>query len=310
MLGTRLPRETKAGWLIHAPAKLNVYLDVLPQRPDGFHNLRTLLCPVRLGDSLLIRPTEEGESRIALSVHSCLPSGGLPRSEAEPAPADDTNLVVRALRALWQVCGVAPSCAVTLWKRIPSQAGLGGGSSDAAAALLAANHIWRLGLSIAELERVAAHVGSDVPGLLHRRATLCEGRGAAVTPARIPSGMACVIAKPPVGLSTAEVFRHCEPSDGNARSDWSAALLEALRRGAWEELPRLMTNRLQPTAQRLCRAIAQLEKLFSRFPFVTHQMTGSGSAFFGLCRNHRQAARAAAWLRGQRVGWVAATSTC
>lgn len=302
MQGALPVRETKAGWLVQAPAKVNLHLEVLGKRADGFHALRTLLCPVRWGDTLLLKPVPGEEGRIDLSVHDCLP-GEL----AGDTPSDDTNLVVQALRAIWRSCGATFNCSVRLWKRVPPQAGLGGGSSDAAAALVAANRIWRLGLSTEKLIDIAAQVGSDIPGLLFRHATLCEGRGERVTPAPVPGGIPVVIAKLRGGLSTAEVFGQYRAEDREEPKSQIQSLLQALRQGKLQELPRLMANQLQAAAQRVSDSLSELSDLFSRLPFAVHQLTGSGSAWFGFCHNHRQAARAAASLRGQGVPWAIAT---
>lgn len=305
MVGAMLPRETRSGWLIHAPAKLNVYLNVLGKRPDGYHDIETLICPVRVFDTLLIEPTRDATpGSVALSVDR---SGA--RGVADDTPADDDNLVVRALRALWSACGVAASCRVRLVKRIPTQAGLGGGSSDAAAALVAANRVWRLGFGVAELERVASQVGSDVPGLVHGQPVVCRGRGERVEPAAIPAGVPCVIVRPEAGLSTAAVYRRCE---GDMAPDPSrlTSLQEAWRAGRLDRLRGLMSNALQPAAESLSHVIGAVRTMFSEAPFVAHQMTGSGSAYFGVCSSDRHARRIAAWLRSQRVGWVRATSTC
>lgn len=302
----RLPFETKSGWFIRAPAKLNVYLDVLGRRADGFHDIRTLLTPVRLYDDLFIKPygADITPGAVDLCVHS-----GLPAGVSDPAPVDDSNLVTRALRALWDSVGVRAACQVRLVKRIPSQAGLGGGSSDAAAALLAANHAWNLGLGVRELEEVAARVGSDVPGLLHPRATLCEGRGERVTPIELPAGLPVVIAKTTGGLSTAQVYQECR-SCRQGEVPTVENVIAAFSSGIWEGISRGMTNRLQAAALRLSTGVERLRELFSRLPLVAHQMTGSGSAYFGICRSWKQASSAAAWLRSQHVPWVMATATC
>ncbi|TWT78519.1 4-diphosphocytidyl-2-C-methyl-D-erythritol kinase [Posidoniimonas polymericola] len=302
MQGMRIPRESPAGWLIEAPAKLNVYLDVLPRRPDGFHGIRTLLCPVRLSDTLCLRPDNalRGEVRLTIRSHH--------RSiDASQVPTDDRNLVTRALRGVWAARRLEAGCHVTIEKRIPSQAGLGGGSSDAAAAIVAANHLWDLRLTPEEALSVAAAVGSDVPGQLSGTANLCEGRGEQVTPAPIPAGVPCVIAKPAAGLSTAEVFSRCTPGEADGGS--VTKLLAALRHGRWQKLPSLVSNQLQAAAMELCDELRMLAAAFHQFPFVAHQMTGSGAAYFGVCRSHQQALQAVAWLRARQAAWAVATCT-
>lgn len=303
MTGTHLARETLSGWVIQAPAKLNVLLDVLPKRLDGYHGIRTLLCPMRIGDTLRLKLLKGNEGRIRLRVVD-----RLPRAVSSPVPLGETNLVTRALRAIFARCNAQPNCEVTLTKRVPSQAGLGGGSSDAAAALLAANRAWGFQLSTDQLIETAAQVGSDVPALLFRRATWCEGRGEVVSPAAVPAGIPVLIAKPHQGLSTADVFRDCvpaEPSD-NGRL---MSLLTLLRQGRLQQASRLMTNQLQAPAEKLCGELSRLLALLRECGAVACQMTGSGSACFALCHNHTHAARAASWLKSRGVAWTVATST-
>ena len=303
MQGMRVPRESPAGWVISAPAKLNVLLDVLPRRPDGFHGIRTLLCPIKLSDTLVVRPTNANDGSVNLTVRSL-------DAAIDPAgvPTGDSNLICRALRAAWRRRDLAASCEVEVHKRTPSQAGLGGGSGDAAAAIVAANQLWALGLTEQEMLAAAAEVGSDVPGQLSGGANLCEGRGELVTPTPVPAGVPLVIAKPGAGLSTADVFRRCRPG-ASSPTHAPAALASALWSGDWRKTAQLMTNHLQAAAMELCEDLRKVAGLFDRLPLVAHQMTGSGAAYFGVCRSHQQAKQSAAWLRSQGVAWAVATGT-
>ncbi len=158
---------------LEAPAKVNAGLRVLGRRPDGYHDLETVIVPVSLCDMLTVH-ADAGAGFRTLSLS--LEVGG----DAEVAgrvPVDETNLVLRAPRARPPHAGVRGFAEFHLEKRIPAAAGLGGGSSDAAAALLALNQAWRLGLRARALLEVAAKVGSDVPALLARRPVRVSGRG-------------------------------------------------------------------------------------------------------------------------------------
>src|SRR5688500_12912001 len=152
-MGLRMyPRKMGTAWEIFAPAKLNLYLDVLGRRNDGFHELETLMAPIRLYDHLRWEPRDSaGSSAFSLGYHSTTST-----QFQAVAPADTSNLVWRAIDLLAKSAGVNPTGQVTLTKRIPAQAGLGGGSSDAAAALLLANAAWGLGYSQNQLSGLAA----------------------------------------------------------------------------------------------------------------------------------------------------------
>lgn len=305
MPGRLAARETPTGWRVHAPAKVNLSLEVLAKRPDGFHEVRTLLCPLRLGDSLLLKAIPGRDRAIRLAIRTTLPHAVCP-----PPPADESNLVVRVLRQLQQATGCDAGCDVTLIKRTPSQAGLGGGSSDAAAALVAANAAWQLGLSTGRMVEIAAHVGSDVPALLMRDASYCGGRGERLTPMPIPSGLPVVLAKAGEGLATAKVFSHWRSAGADVVEDRAGRIAQSLWQGDWQQSAQLMTNHLQPIAAGISASLRRMTHLFDQLSLITWQMTGSGAALMGLCRSQAHAARAAAWLRNRGVTWTAATCTC
>src|SRR5437016_10219566 len=158
-----------------AHAKLNVFLRVLGRRADGYHEIESLIVPVSLADDVTVRLDPE----LRLSVRGEL---------ADSVPLDEDNLVVRAARVLAATGGVDAGADIELEKRIPVAAGLGGGSADAAAALLALNELWGCGLEAGELLACGAKVGSDVPALLAGRPVLARGRGEGVEPAEAAPG--------------------------------------------------------------------------------------------------------------------------
>jgi len=168
-------RQNESSWTVPAPAKLNLFLDVLGRRPDGYHELETLLVSVRLYDALTFSASEPDTRReaggISLRVSSqpILPSSLEPQ---EPIPTGPENLVIRALNLLRERSGCALGANVHLIKRIPAAAGLGGGSSDAAAALKAGNRGWGIGWSRDRLADLASELGSDVPFFLESGAAI------------------------------------------------------------------------------------------------------------------------------------------
>ncbi|MBM4094302.1 MAG: 4-(cytidine 5'-diphospho)-2-C-methyl-D-erythritol kinase, partial [Planctomycetes bacterium] len=183
--------------------------------------------------------------------------------------------------------------------------GLGGASTDAAAALVAANLGWRLGWSRAELAGIAAELGSDIPFFLGSGAALCRGRGERIEPVSLPASLPLVVVRPPEGLSTAQVYGRCRPAEDRAQAE---PLVAALQRGRLDVAARHMFNRLQAAAEQLTPWVGRLRSAFSRLDCLGHQMSGSGTSYFGICRHARHARRVAARLRSERLGFVAVAS--
>jgi 4-diphosphocytidyl-2-C-methyl-D-erythritol kinase len=304
---TVLFRETSPGVMQgEAPAKVNLYLRVLAKRPDGFHDLETVMVKVRdLVDSLRFERLESNELR--LTVQSEYPAALGPIE----IPATSENLVLRAA-ALLQNAAVSPDLAVrgvaiTLIKRIPPAAGLGGGSSDAALTLAALNQLWGLNFSADRLWELAAQLGSDVPFFLaETAAVLCTGRGEVLTPLPSREPLPLVIARPRSGLSTPAVYRACRPEpERPSVADWL---------GVWESqgsaaAAHRLLNSLQAPAEGLNPEVGDLRQRFDREGLVAHQMTGSGSAYFGVCASASEARRVAQTLRQGGVPWVVDTWT-
>lgn len=199
-----------------------------------------------------------------------------------------------------------------LRKRIPMKAGLGGGSSDAAAALLAANAAWGLHWSLNQLADLGAEIGSDVPYFVRGGAAICRGRGERIEQVSLPARLPCVIVHPPMGLGTAEVYARLDASPAwkyDSGSQRVGQLLSALRSGDWRLLARRLHNSLQSAADGISPWVDRLATAFGQLPFVAHQLTGSGSAYFGLCRNYREAKALASLLTSRNLGRVFVTTT-
>lgn len=300
-----LVRSSTSGLTVLTPAKLNLFLEVLSKRPDGFHEIETLMIHVGVYDTLTFRE----EAGVSISLESIRVSASRPVADAEPErpPEGTGNIVVRAVNSFRQATGVRRGARLTLTKRIPIAAGLGGGSSDAAAALVAANIGWRVGWPRHELAKLAAELGSDVPFFLNRGPAVCRGRGETIEPV---TGIGCpyfVIAHPPSGLSTADVYRACRPA---AQPDSVAPMLAALRRGCPREIGRALRNRLQEPAESLSPWIARLREEFERTDVCGHQMSGSGTSYFAICRNAGHARRMASLLRNRGLQKVYAAAGC
>lgn len=306
-------RQNETKRTVHAPAKLNLFLEVFGRRDDGFHELETLMVPIRWFDSLSFEPTPVMPGRPG---EICFSLGGID-TESNAVPSDRTNLVVRAMDLLRRRSGCERGAKVELFKRIPSAAGLGGGSSDAAAALELANRAWGLDYRPEQLAEMAVELGSDVPFFLSHGAAICRGRGEVVEPLRNTVPLHVVIVKPPAALATREVYGKLDelsPRDsvrGEAGSQPRiGALSRALRQGDLFSVGRRMSNRLQAAADALSPWIGRVRTAFAALDFLGHQLSGSGAAYFGVCRHAQHAQRLATILRTRQLGLVFVTSSC
>ncbi|MHB8969893.1 MAG: 4-(cytidine 5'-diphospho)-2-C-methyl-D-erythritol kinase [Pirellulaceae bacterium] len=306
MILTRIPGAV----LVWAPAKLNLFLEILNRRADGYHEVETLMVAIGIFDTVFFSATDEDSIRL-----TCLTSAGCRARELSrgassslmgDVPESADNLVVRAVARLRAEAGVGAGAIVQLAKRIPASAGLGGASSDAAAALAAANIGWNLGWSRDRLKQLAAGLGSDIPFFFGPGAAICRGRGERIEPLTVPGGMHVVVVRPPEGLSTAEVYRQCSPADQPSVVE---PVARALQHGHWSQVGRLLHNRLAPAAEKLTPWISRLRSVFDRVDCLGHQMSGSGSSYYGICRHAGHARRVAARLRGEGLGYVTVATT-
>jgi 4-diphosphocytidyl-2-C-methyl-D-erythritol kinase len=240
---------------VAAPAKLNLFLHITGRRTDGYHLLQSAFMLLDWHDSLHF------ELR---------PGGQLSREDlASPLPADD--LVLRAARALQQASGSGAGAHIRIDKRLPAQAGMGGGSSDAASCLLALNLLWRLRLPLPALEKIGLSLGADVPFFLRGHNAWVEGVGEKITPIALPAARFAVL-KPPRGLATADIFKH--PA---LKRDSNSARISGFAANPYG----FGHNDLEPVARQLNPEVGEaLEWLGSQG--LRARMTGSGSAVFAL----------------------------
>lgn len=296
---------------VWAPAKLNLFLEVLGRRADGFHEIETLMVAVTVFDTICLVATHEDRIELACEMGAGVcareRSSGAASSLLGEMPERADNLVVRALERLRDAAGVQAGARVRLVKRIPSAAGLGGASSDAAAALAAANIAWGLRWSRARLAQLAGDLGSDVPFFFGPGAAVCRGRGERIEPLQMPGRLHVVVVRPPEGLSTADVYRRCVPAEGRPMT--AGPLAETLRCGGWSRVGQHLHNRLESAAEQLTPWIGRLRRVFDRLDCLGHRMSGSGTSYYGISRNAGHARRVAARLRGEGLGYVAVATT-
>tara|TARA_B100000519_G_C14242832_1_gene438245 strand:- start:695 stop:1627 length:933 start_codon:yes stop_codon:yes gene_type:complete len=288
-----------------APAKINLFLEVTGKRSDGFHELDMLMVPVALFDRLTLALAEDSD--IHLSTSWAL---GLQSQPELPSPEE--NLVYHILSmfqdVVQQLRQDRPGICVKLVKRIPMAAGLGGASSDAAAALVAANQLLDNLLSFDQLFDIAVQTGSDVPFFLYRRPARCQGRGEIVMPVSSGQSLPVVLVKPEQGLSTPAVFSRLAEY-GFDDTEGIAPMLAAFAAGDPSLVGARLHNRLLQPALGELPALAYLSRRLEQLDIPGYQMTGSGSTFFVICRHQTQANKLASRLRQMRLGTVLDTYT-
>lgn len=266
---------------VEAPAKLNLYLRVLGTRPDGYHEIETIFERIDLADELTFEPHPD----LALTCTDATLSCG------------EDNLVLRAARLLGQAGGITRGARIHLTKRIPIAAGLGGGSSDAAATLVGLNRLWELGWDAGRLLPLAAQLGSDVPFfLLEAPVAIGRGRGEVCEPITGATSLTQLLVVPDDRLSAKEIYDQAR-FDLTAPKPSITMVQHALRNGSLGELARGLWNDLAPEAIRRCPVLATIQSTLDRLGCVGVCVSGSGPAVFGLCADRPQAEAIAGSLR-------------
>jgi 4-diphosphocytidyl-2-C-methyl-D-erythritol kinase len=278
--------ETGRALTVEAFAKVNRSLRVLGKRPDGYHELDTIFQTVDLTEEINFLEGEKGTGKVSLTV------------EGADLPADSSNLILRAANALRERFSVRLGARIHLSKKIPVGGGLGGGSSDAAAALRGLSQLWNLPITDADLHLLAAEIGSDVPFFLLGGRARGRGRGEVLTP--LPEGPEewLVLAFPPFSLSTAAVYG---AFSAPALTDSAAQTnLRASEIGGGPD-----RNDLEPAAESLRAELRRLRLALSEHGATSARLSGSGSTVFGVFGDAESARRAYKGLAGLRKEMMA-----
>lgn len=272
---------------LSAFAKVNYALEVRGLRPDGYHEISTVMQSISLADEVEI---ERAESGFDLVVE---PEG------AEIGPPEE-NTVYKAWARLGERIGDTLPVRVRLSKKIPAGAGLGGGSADAAATLVGLNELFKLSSNQAELQSVGLRIGADVPFCLAGDTALGEGIGEVLSPLPAPPPHRLVVAKPAAGAETAQIYGAYDkwPVDGNFSV---APVVEALRAGDLDALARSLGNDLTPVTEDLVPEVRALEKALLRAGALGAAMSGTGTAVFGIFASEAEARATADRLRAAFV---------
>ena len=267
---------------LRPPAKINLSLVVFGPRPDGFHDLHTVMATIDLHDDLTV--SRKSSPGIDLQCFG------------EPCPAGPENLVYQAVALLAEHAGIAPAVEIRLHKRIPCGAGLGGASSDAASCLLGLNRLWNLNLSCSQLTHLAARLGSDVPFFLQGPVAVCTGRGEVVIPVPHRCSRTLLLIVPNLEASTAQVYRqYCH--EERRCEDYMRRVNYFLRQGDLDGLVIQVINSLDGACMKLFESLRQLRSRIKSMGIAPLQISGSGSSLFASTYSNDQANRWAEQLQ-------------
>ena len=265
-------------------AKVNLGLRVLRKRPDGFHDVETILQAIDLRDDIDITRLP-GKTIEVLCDHPEVPSG-------------PENLAHRAARTLQEETSRGEGCRIVIRKRIPPAAGLGGGSSNAAATLLGLNQLWNISLSDHQLVDMAARLGSDVPFFLQGGTALAQGRGEILTPLRMRADFCLVLVKPDLSISTAWAYGQMKiPLTSNSK----IVKLNSLKGiDRLDQLLSLLDNDLERAVGEVTPLIAEIKSVLLSKGAIGAAMSGSGSAVYGIVKDRAAAQQLAIKVRRDR----------
>ncbi len=261
-----------------AYAKINIGLDVLRRRADGYHEVKMIMQTVDIYDELVLERRKQPGIELRMD-NSELPSGG-------------DNLICRAADLLFREKEITGGVNISLTKRIPIAAGMAGGSADAAAALRGVNELFDLGYSLKELQALGVGLGADIPYCLAGGTMLSEGIGEILTPLPAPPAAHLVIAKPDINVSTAFVY-------GNLHADRLAwhpdidGMIVALQKGDLDGITDRLGNVLETVTVKAHPVIEQIKELLRKQGAENALMSGSGPTVFGIFKEKETAARAA-----------------
>ena len=261
-----------------AYAKINIGLDVLRRREDGYHEVRMIMQTVDICDDLTFERTSQ--------------PGIVIRTDREELPVDGNNLIYKAADLLFREKGITEGVKITLTKRIPIAAGMAGGSSDAAATMRGLNELFKMGYSVKELQELGVKLGADIPYCLVGGTMLSEGIGEILTPLPTPPDCYLVVAKPDIDVSTGFVYGNLHADRLTYHPDIDG-MIEALRAGSLNGITDRLGNVLETVTVKEYPVIEEIKELMRSKGAENALMSGSGPTVFGIFKK-RETAEAAA----------------
>jgi len=265
-----------------APAKINLLLNILGKRDDGFHEMELVMTPIDLSDRVTVADRNDGQIRVS--------------SDSSFMPHNENNITYKAAAALRKYAKINRGIDISIMKNIPIAAGLGGGSADAAAVLRGLNKLWDLNLSLDELDSLGRSIGSDVPFCLYNQTSFAYGRGEQIQ--FIGEMPACwvIVVKPPKGISSWTVFQNL--SIDKLHNYNSEELIHTINKNNYKEMTAWCGNALEEVSAEQRPMIKRVKDKMLRFGLDTALMSGTGPTVIGLTQKKAIADRVVNSLRG------------
>ena len=269
-----------------APAKVNLTLDVLARRSDGYHELSTIMQTVSLADTVTVSVASAAETTVELTCDKSF------------VPTDERNIAVKAAKLFLTEVNQVAHVRIAIAKNIPVGAGMGGGSTDAAAVLRALDALLETKLSAETMNRLAKSIGADVPFLIDGGCALAKGIGEALQPVPVFTGIPLVLCKPRASAATKAIFSRLHVDAITEHPD-TLGMLEAVEAQNLAATAFRLFNVLEPVTTEICPVVAEYHRALLKVGALGAAMTGSGTAVFGIFADHASASAAAATLKTQ-----------
>jgi 4-diphosphocytidyl-2-C-methyl-D-erythritol kinase len=268
---------------IKAPAKINLTLDVLYKRDDGFHEVEMVMTTIDLADRIELRLLSEPQIKIDCS--------------ASFVPTDERNLTYQVAKLLQERYGVKQGVAISIDKHIPVAAGLAGGSSDAAATIKGLNQLWNLGLSVDEMVSFGTEIGSDVSFCIYGGTALATGRGEMITPLPTPPPFWVILAKPPIGVSTGNIYGKLQVSEIRKHPD-TQRMIGAIESRNFADITSSLGNVLEMVTLKEYPEVLHIKKQMKKFGADGVLMSGSGPTVYAITQKESRVQRIYNALKG------------
>lgn len=281
---------------LKARAKINLSLDILGKRPDNFHEVEMIMQSIELHDVVVLEESEGTDIRIIID-HPLLSDGA-------------SNIAYKAAKLFKERMGIKKGLKITIVKNIPVAAGLAGGSTDAAAVLKGLNSLWEVGNTPEQLAKLGAELGSDVPFCLAGGTSLATGRGEIITPLPNLPETWLVLAKPPVEVSTAEIYKNFDQHKVLKRPE-TKSMVEGLKSKDFHKIYSLMANVLESVTLKKYPVVSELKEAMKSLGLKYVLMSGSGPSVFGVADSSKEAGGFAERLKEKLPEiFVTVTRTC
>ncbi len=286
---------------VQAPAKINLTLEILGKRPDGYHDLRSLVVPVSLYDTLTLTPTAGG----AIDV-SCVVVG-LPGENQVLLPAPEDNLAARAARLLRDKTGYCGGVKIEIQKEIPIGGGMGGGSADAAGTLVGLNRLWQTALTVDQLMELGASLGSDIPAMVYGKPVCMEGRGEKVRPISChwPVGTQwwIVVVNPGFNIPTRDIYRRFRTGLTSSQETFINACF-ALERGEVKLAAASLQNSLEAVVFNKYPLLSMVAERLKSAGALGVLLSGSGASIFAVAANRDEALAIESQVKSELGSWL------